>query len=215
MKKFKLNAVVALVLSFGMVCSSSAFASKVGGKSLKETFEKPVEICSKNDTIRSVDTSKGKSQKKYKKEPKLKRCNATLNSIFTDAEITSKAQKSEISSVKKVKSDDKSKINKMTIESLKSSLDAQLKDIIECSKKWENLNSNFIMIDFKELPLTSSEFISESINFYGGFYTLLCRLKVKAESNGLKHESEVFSSLQLTCNKIYDQYLGEKINEKF
>lgn len=49
MKKLKLNVLLALILSFGMACSNSAFASRVGEKDLKRTIGRRVVIFTKAD----------------------------------------------------------------------------------------------------------------------------------------------------------------------
>lgn len=203
MKSFKLNAVVSSILSLGMVCSGSVFASKVGEESFRKTIGKRVVICTKEQMIKGAELLRGNPKKKVEEEPKLVRCNATLNSnTFKKAKMPSKMRRPKTRRVKKLEKYDKSEINKMDIESLKLLLDTELKDVIECSEKWKNLNRCFNMKDFKELPSTSAEFISKSINSHDKFYSLLYHLETEAIMNALEHESNIFYNLQLICKRI-------------
>ena len=208
MKKFKLNAVIASILSLGIVCSGSVFASKVEGKDSRRIGKKVV-ICTASEMKKGAEMLKIKPKKKIVEEPKLRRCNATLNSsTFEKARIAPKTQKSKIHSVKKIESKpvNKSEEKKITIGTIKILLDEKLDAINKCSKEWVNLRSLFGMQRFKELPLSSEEFISKSLLYHDELCRILISLEAQSVMNGLKHESDIFSDLQGICDEIYSQY---------
>lgn len=215
MKKNKLNAVVASVLSLGIVCSGSVFATRGEGKDSKRIGKKVV-ICTRNEMEKGAEMVRGKSRKKIevkpknelREEPKLRRCNATLNSsTFEKARIAPKTQKSKIHSTKKVKSETVDKLGKKTIAmgAIKVLLDRKLSIISKCSKNWVTLRSLFGMEGFKKLPLDSEEFISESLSCHDELCRILSGLDAQSIMNGLTYESEIFSDLLRICGEIYNQ----------
>ena len=218
MKNNKLNAVVASILSLGIVCSGSVFASGKG-QGQKRIGKKTV-ICTREEMLRGAEILRGISRRKIEVKPKneivegpkLRRCNATLNkSTFEKARMASKPQKSKLHSVKKAKNETVDVLEgKMTsMEAIKTLLDGKLETIRNCSKKWENLNPILDMKIFEELPLNSKEFILKSLSCHDELHGILRSLEAQSVMNLLKHESNIFSDLQKICDEIYNQY-GEK-----
>ena len=60
MKKFKLNVIIASILSFGIVCSSSAFATKTKVKTPAKLSSKPVQIIKGKNTTANTSTQSEK-----------------------------------------------------------------------------------------------------------------------------------------------------------
>ncbi len=61
MKKFKLNAVIASILSLGIVCSGSVFASRVEGKDSRRIGKKVV-ICTKKDMEKACEREESRAR---------------------------------------------------------------------------------------------------------------------------------------------------------
>ena len=179
MKKNKLNAVVASILSFGIVCSGSVFASKVGGNSSKGRTKGQTILCERSS--RTAGTAKLKGPKKeefgYKKYNPMK-----------------------------LKSTTDSKSKEKDFNEIKDRIGYELRYLIRCREDWTDLKPPFNMRRWNELPLTIEEFILKSVKCHDELESIIASLELHAVMNGLKCEGGAFHILRRICDKIYNQY---------
>ncbi len=178
MKKNKLNAVIASILSLGVVCSGSAFASKIGENGSKEEIKGRAVLGERSSNVRNTAKLKGP-----KKEDELRRYNAARSRII--AAIKSR---------------------KKEFAEYKTKISYELRYLIECSEDWKDLKPPFDMRRWHELPLSTEDFVSKSIKCHDELESILSSLMLHSVMNGLKYEAGAFLTLKRLCNRIYNRY---------
>lgn len=198
MKKFKLNSIIASILSFGIVCSSSASASKINEKNHMIVIKGPVPIIVRQDVPDYYKkAAKSKRRKSFYEESQLGKC-IMINNYESTASDQWKEKSSKLEGL--IKSCEENAIIKKSID---------LKTIEEINRRLEDLRglktkSSFKVGKFEKIPLNTTDFISELEKNSGELLKHLKYCEIYSFDNLLKEEYSIFYNLIDICLRNMD-----------
>lgn len=194
MKKFKLNAVLASVLSLGIVCSSPAFAAKKGVRVTSKLNQELVPVFQRQNEILN---------------PKMI---AELKQVSEKSKVVDKSEEVPTGyRLQRLKACSGKSI--YIGEKLKRIIGRRLIKIFAVNFNWDDqVKESFLRNkwkDFLEFPgingINMDKFIEELDKNSDEFIQILKSLKNCSRENGLKIESSIFSGLIRNCMEIKRQ----------